>query len=50
MSLFGIVLVVVGLFLAFKVAGLAFKLLMWAVVIFGLYWLLGPMLGLPGIG
>lgn len=49
MSWIGIVLVVVGLYLALKVAGFALKLLMWALVLFGLYWLLAPMLGLPPV-
>lgn len=47
MSWLGIVLVVVGLYFAFKVAGLAMKLAMWALVLFGAYWFLGPYLGLP---
>lgn len=47
MSWLGIVLVAVGLYFALKVAGFAMKLAMWALVLFGLYWLLGPHLGLP---
>jgi len=47
MSWVGIVLVVVGLFLALKVAGVAFKLLMWALVLFGAYWFLAPHLDWP---
>lgn len=47
MSWLGILLVVVALYLAFKVAGFALKLLMWALVVLGLYWLLAPLLGLP---
>lgn len=49
MSWLGIVLVVVGLYLAFKVAGLMMKLLMWALVAAGLYWLLAPSLGWPSL-
>ncbi len=49
MSWLGIVLIVVGLYLALKVAGFALKLAMWALVLFGLYWLLAPMLGLPSL-
>ncbi len=49
MSWLGIILVVVGLYFAFKVVGVAMKLLMWGIVIFGLYWLLAPTLGLPPI-
>ncbi|WP_162312743.1 hypothetical protein [Pseudoxanthomonas yeongjuensis] len=47
MSLVGIVLIVVGIYLAIKVAGFALKLAMWALVIAGVYWLLAPYLGLP---
>lgn len=47
MSWIGIVIVVVGLYLALKVAGFAMKLLMWGLVLFGLYWVLAPILGLP---
>lgn len=47
MSWIGIVLVVVGIYLAIKVAGFALKLLLWAVVLGVAYWLLAPMLGLP---
>lgn len=47
MSWLGIVLVVVGLYLALKVAGVAMKLLMWGLVALGLYWLLAPYLGWP---
>ena len=47
MSWFGIILVIIGLYFAFKVAGFFLKLLMWGLVIFGIYWLLAPHLGLP---
>ena len=47
MSWVEIVLVVVGLYLALKVAGFAMKLLMWALVLFGAYWFLAPYLGWP---
>ncbi|MEP6634120.1 MAG: hypothetical protein ABJA62_07910 [Luteimonas sp.] len=49
MSWLGIVLVVVGLYFALKVAGFALKLAMWALVLFGAYWFLAPYLGLPQI-
>jgi len=49
MSWIGIVLVIVGMWLALKVAGFALKLLMWALVLLGLYWLLAPLLGLPPV-
>ena len=47
MSWLGIALVVLGVWLAIKVAGFALKLVIWGVVLFGLYWLLAPMLGWP---
>jgi hypothetical protein len=47
MSWLGIVLVVIGLVLALKMAGFVMKLAMWALVLFGLYWFLAPRLGLP---
>ena len=47
MSWVGIVMVVVGIYLALKVAGFAMKLVMWALVLCGLYWFLSPHLGLP---
>ncbi len=47
MSWIGIILVIVGLYLAFKVAGFFLKLLMWALVILGVYWFAAPYLGLP---
>ena len=49
MSWMGVLLVVVCLYLALKVAGFALKLALWALVLFGLYWLLAPMLGLPAL-
>ena len=47
MNWVGIVLVVIGLYLALKVAGFAMKLALWALVLVGAYWLLAPHLGLP---
>ena len=47
MSWLGIVLVIIGLYFAFKVAGVFLKLLMWALVILGIYWFAAPYLGLP---
>ncbi|GAB3366632.1 hypothetical protein GCM10027431_08900 [Lysobacter rhizosphaerae] len=44
MNWLGIALVVIGLYLAFKVAGFLLKLLMWLVVILGIYWLAAPYL------
>jgi hypothetical protein len=42
-----IVVVVVALYLAVKVAGAVLKLAMWALVLLGLYWFLAPYMGLP---
>ncbi len=47
MSWLGIAMVVIGLYFAFKAVGFAMKLAMWALVLFGAYWFLGPHLGLP---
>ena len=47
MGWFGIVIVVVCLYLALKVAGAVAKLAMWALVLVGAYWFLAPYLGLP---
>jgi len=47
MSWIAIIVVIICIYLAFKVAGFLFKLLMWALVIGGLYWLAAPYLGLP---
>ncbi len=49
MSWLGIVLVVIGIYFALKVTGFAFKLLFWALVLFGAYWFLAPYVGLPPI-
>ena len=48
MSWIGLAIVLLALYLAFKVAGVLLKLLLWAVVLAGAYWLLAPLLGLPG--
>lgn len=47
MNWLGIALVVLGLYLAFKVAGFVLRLAMWALVVLGIYWLASPHLGLP---
>ena len=47
MSWIAIVMIVVGIYLAIKVAGFALKLGMWLLVAAGVYWLLAPYLGLP---
>lgn len=47
MSLFGIVLVIVGIWLAIKLAGAFLKLAMIVLVVVGLWILVGPYVGLP---
>lgn len=47
MSWLAILLVIIGLYFAFKVAGFFLKLVLWALVIIGIYWLAAPYLGLP---
>jgi hypothetical protein len=47
MSWFGIVLVIVGLYLAFKLAGFVLKLAMWGLVVVGAYWALAPLFDWP---
>jgi hypothetical protein len=47
MSWLGMLLIVLGIYLALKVAGFALKLVMWVLVLAGIYWLLAPYLGLP---
>ena len=47
MSWIGLVLAIIGVWLALKVAGFFLKLLMWALVLFGAYWFLAPLLELP---
>lgn len=42
-----LVLVALGLYLAFKLIGAALRLLMWLVVLVGAYWFSAPMLGWP---
>lgn len=43
----GLVLVILCIWLALKVAGKLFKLALWALVLFGAYWFLAPLLDLP---
>lgn len=45
MSLLGIFLVIVGLVLAIKITGFVLRLVFAGVILFGLYLLVGPMLG-----
>ncbi len=45
----GLLLVVLGAWLAFKLLGAALRLMMWLVVLVGAYWFLAPMLGWPTV-
>lgn len=45
----GLLLVVLGAYLAFKVLGAVLRLAMWLVVLVGAYWFLAPMLGWPTV-
>ena len=47
MSWLGAVLVLVGLYLAFKLVGAVLKALMWLLVLVGGYWFLAPHMGWP---
>jgi hypothetical protein len=47
MSWIAILVVILGLYLAFKAVGLVIRLLIWAVVIGAIYWLVAPHLGMP---
>ena len=49
MSWVGIAVAVVAIYLAIKVVGVVFKLLMCGLVLFGLYWFFGAQLGLPPV-
>jgi hypothetical protein len=49
MSWLGILLVIVGIVVAVKVAGALLKVLMVLVIVAGLYLVFGPMLGLPAL-
>ena len=47
MSWVGILLVIVCIWLAFKVVGVLFKVVLWGLVLVGIYWLVAPFLGMP---
>ena len=47
MNVIGWVILLLALWLAFKVAGVLFRVLLWLLVAVLLYWLLAPILGLP---
>ena len=46
MSWVAILVLIVCIWLAFKVVGVLFKLVLWGVVLVGLYWLVAPFFGL----
>ena len=47
MSWLAIVIMIIGIYLAIKVAGFVFKLALIVLVIAALYWLVSPYLGTP---
>lgn len=47
MTVIGWLILLLVLWLAFKVAGVFLRVLLWIVVIALLFWLLAPMLGMP---
>lgn len=47
MTIIGWVILLLALWLAFKVAGVLFRVLLWIAVIALLYWLLAPLIGAP---
>ena len=47
MSWVAIVLIVLGIFIAIKVAGALLKLCLWLAIGLALWWLLHPYLGMP---
>jgi hypothetical protein len=49
MSWFGLLLLVVGAYLAFKLVGALLKVLMFVLALVGAYWFLAPMLGWPTV-
>lgn len=47
MSWLGLVAVVIGLYLAFKVVGVVLKIALWVLVVVAGYWFLAPHFGWP---
>ena len=47
MSLIAIIAIILGIWLAIKVVGAAFKLALWLAVLAVAYWFLAPYLGFP---
>lgn len=46
MSLIAIAVILVCVYLAFKAVGMVVRLALWAVVLFALYWLVAPHIGM----
>ncbi|WP_165942237.1 DUF4175 domain-containing protein [Luteimonas arsenica] len=49
MSWLGLVAVIIGLYLAFKVAGMVLKLALWVLIVVAAYWWLAPLFGWPSL-
>lgn len=49
MTWLGLVAVIIGLYLAFKVAGLVLRLALWLLIVVAAYWWLAPLFGWPTI-
>lgn len=47
MSWLGIVAIIIGLYLAFKVVSMVLKVALWGLVIVAGYWVLAPFFGWP---
>jgi hypothetical protein len=47
MSWLGLMAVIVGLYLLFKVVGVVMKIALWIVVVVAAYWFLAPLFGWP---
>lgn len=47
MSWIGILIAVICIWLALKVAGKLLKVVLWLAVLFGVYWFFAPLLNLP---
>lgn len=47
MSWLGLVAIIIGLYLAFKVAGVMLKLALWLLIVVAGYWLLAPLFDWP---
>lgn len=49
MTWLGLVAVIIGLYLAFKVAGMVLRLALWLLIVVAAYWWLAPLFGWPTI-